>query len=729
MSAASSSSRKQAIHLLRLLFFCMLLLQTFATIAFAAQTTLSVQASAALLADPTAKRAIDDTLALLSRAFPGAVTALNCPHAGITLQLPELKRNRTTVKADEEATRSLPDRSYHWDSRKTGNRTVLQLTAATPEAVACGLYGLLQEQLGIRFVHPRQTLVPTYRHWPLKPVFSFSGKPRFPYQGFHLHTLHPMELTEQLHNPHLPGAFQDVAAYLDWLARNGQNSFQFFLLREVDRTAWIPHIRRIVEYAHERGISCGVEISLAMLQQQAFQAITLLRPVPSYKRQVEETMAWLFQVPWDFITLESMMGEHLPLISRLLPTAQRHLEQLVTGQYRRKVLYATHVISQDKGKKVRRPLCPASGILIHTVMCYSVSEPKAPVYGNRNQQFMLDAAREEAAVRETWYWPESSYWVGFDSSVPLLLLPYLDSRWHDLRVMELLGVSGHLTFSTGWEWGYWLVDWSIARWSWQYSDNGSQRPDGPLSRLADLYPDARLQQLWQQALTLQNRYLKDKELLRLMAAATPFAELPPPFNLPFQPDPEVPLRRLLKKAGDTEPAAALKGSLADLEQYAAAMQQITGHLGSRIIRLKKLHSLSSYQVSLADELITGLQVTALRARHRNLTMQALIAKRRDSMGGEAACDAYLKQAEVVRRQALLLVRQQESRYRYPVELLATRRTSLTAYQFGYLYPTARLFFWEREEAQVRHERFDPLFMNLWDFGRTLGMGSLLWRQP
>ena len=465
--------------------FLLIWLLLFSSAAYAGshRLTISIHAPSRLVAAAPVKSAVDDTLQLLRRIFPQADITLN--RAGtVILQLPD--------RMTRAAMGSLPDQGYHWRSSREGARTVLHLHAVSPEGVSAGLYGLLQEQLKIRFVHPRQTVFPHYRNWPLPVAFSFSGQPRFRHQGFHLHTLHPMELTEQLHDPHHPGGFEDVAAYLDWLARNGQNSFQFFLLREVDRAAWPAHARRIVAYAHSRGIRCGVEISLAMLQQQAFQAITLLQPLPTHRRQVEQTLAWLFQAPWDFITLESMMGEHLPLISRLLPSAQRHLEQLVDRQYGRPLLYATHVIRGRGDEKVRRPLHPASGILIHTVMCYAASEDKAPVYGNRNQCFMLEAARAEVAGRQTWYWPESSYWVGFDSSVPLLLLPYLDSRWDDIQVMGKVGVHGHLTFSTGWEWGYWLVDWSIARWSWQYRDNGRLRGTSPLSRLDELLPDREL---------------------------------------------------------------------------------------------------------------------------------------------------------------------------------------------------------------------------------------------
>jgi hypothetical protein len=74
-----------------------------------------------------------------------------------------------------------------------------------------------------------------------------------------------------------------------------------------------------------------------------------------------------------------------------------------------------------------------------------------------------------------------------------------------------------------------------------------------------------------------------------------------------------------------------------------------------------------------------------------------------------------------------VVKQQESGYRYPLPLLTGQRKGMTAYPFGYLYPASRLFFWEREEKQVEQGRFDPLFMNLWDVSRTLGIGSLLFR--
>lgn len=727
MRALSYSGRPAGHYVLVCLILTLLLF--IPNLVSARPLQISIRTAPDILTLSVARLAVDDSLDLLRKAFPAATVSLNAGTADVTLVLPQRDQFRPTAILD--ASRPYPqllppDTSFRWQSTRRTGRVTLRLTATTPEGVAAGLYGLLQEKLGIRFIHPRQTLIPHHGAWPLPNTFCFTGQPRFANRGFHLHTLHPTELTEQLHDPRLPNAYADVTAYLDWLARNGQNTFQFFLLRDIDRTAWIEHARKIVDYAHCRGIHCGVEVSLAMLQQQAFQAVTLLRPYPSYRRQVDATLAWLFRAPWDFVTLEATMGEHLPLLGKLLPGVQAHFEQQVTERYRARLLYATHVIGQEGSEKVRRPLLPGSGILIHTVMCYSASEPRAPVYGNLNQCFMLEAALLEARRRECWYWPESSYWVAFDSPVPLLILPYLDSRWDDMAIMAGIGVTGHLTFSSGWEWGYWLIDWSIARWSWRYSNGDRDLTASPLSRLADLFPDPVLGRYWQEALTLQNRFLKERELLRYMAALTPFSESPRPLHRPFQPEPGFSYRWLLNDASREEAQAVLRGPVTELERYGEQMEKLSGQLTGRLAHLERGGKMTPELSALGDELAVGLRVSALRARHRALTMGALIAKR--DRGGDRESERLLSRATQVRQEALLLVQRQERHYRYPVASLGRQRPSLTAYSFGYLYPASVLFFWEREEEQVRHNRFDPLFKNLWDFRRTLGLESLILRQ-
>lgn len=702
--------------------------------AHAATCSITIQASPRLLSSPIAHAAIADTEALLHQAMPSADIGINKTGATIVIILPDTRvtASRPHLTSLPSARQRLitPDRSYCWKSRSEAGQTVLRLQARSPDGVACALYGLLQGKMGFRFHHPRESVIPEYRRWPLPEQFTFSGRPRFEKSGFHLHTMHPIELAEQILNPDYPNAFEDVACYIDWLARNGQNSMQFVLLRGIDRDRWPRHAARIVDYAHRRGVICGVQISLSMLQQQAFQAITLLRPYPGYRQQVDDTLAWLFQVPWDFVSLEPTMGEHLPFLNRLVPDIQAHLESQVAERYHAMPLLGTHVIG---GADVpREPQLAGSGILVHSVMCYSVSETTAPVYGNRNQRFMLRTAQKEQPRRETWYWPESSYWVGFDTPIPLLLLPYLDARHQDIETMAKTGVNGHLTFTSGWEWGYWLIDWSIARWSWEYRDAQVVRQSNSLTPLMEILPDPRMWPMWKEALRIQNYYLKELDLMRFMAASTPFSELPHPFDKPFQPAPEFHYSQLLRSATPQEVDRHLGRPISALEEYAAKMGALSQKMEKMLAQDTTSGNRSAYmRHTLARELSRALAVSALRASHRAMTLRALSARVSERAGERGANKStstkWLAAARLVRFKALDLVKEQESGYRYPLPLVARRCDGMTAYPFGYLYPASRLFFWEREEAQVEHGRFDPLFMNLWDIRRTLGVGSLFFR--
>ena len=294
--------------------------------------------------------------------------------------------------------------------------------------------------------------------------------------------------------------------------------------------------------------------------------------------------------------------------------------------------------------------------------------------------------------------------------------------------MKKIGVDNHLTFSSGWECGYWLIDWSIARWAWQHLDDGRERVPEPLTMIQDLFPDHRIYRLWKEALALQNYYLKDLRLMPFFSALDPSAELPWPFNKPFQPRPPFSYRWLQKTATDAEAEKVLEGPVASLEDYDRRMNIIVAGL--------KRASQQNYRLSgrglpdqgvLLNELTRGLEVTALRARHRALTIRALIETKKEKAGKVGRSEQFLALAANVREQAMSLVHQQEAIYRYPVELVARERNNFTSYQFGYLYPASNLFFWLREEQQVRNARFDGLFMNIWDFRRLLSVESLLYQ--
>jgi len=706
--------------------------------------TISISASRDVLGNPITRTTIYDVRQLLTKGFPRVSVGLNNPKADVQIVLPAIHQgslNGPPQFALHRPSDNLPypDHAYAWRSSRRGGKIILKLDTPSYQGVSFGLYGLLQEKLGFQFYHPKRTIIPSHETWPLPDVFLWNSIPRFEKKGFHIHTLHPLELTEQLHNPGYPNALKDIEEYIDWLARNQQNAFQFYLLRGIDRKRWIGHARDFVSYAQNRGILSGVEVSLASIQQRAFTTINLLDPFPSYHRQIDDTLAWLFQVKWDFVTVDFTMGEYLPDLGSHFPSLKDYLVKRISDGYNTKLFFTTHVIPDQVKDPTenfvssqlaqtpfsRGAVMPKTGILIHTVMCYSMSEPYAPVYGNINQRGMLTRALREQRNQETWYWPESAYWIAFDNSVPLLLLPYLDSRLSDMETIKKIGVNGHLTFSSGWEWGYWLVDWSIARWSWRHLEGNTEVVPEPLAMLQDLFRDHQVYRLLKNALALQNYYLKEKRLMPFFSALDPSAELPWPFNKPFQPRPPFSYRWLQKNATIAEAEDVLRGPVALLEEYDRRMHAIVAGLKRASQRDYRLAPTGIPEQGIVlGELTRGLEVTALRARHRALTIRALIATKKEQTDTGGQFEQFLAQAAGVREEALSLVRQQEAIYRYPVELIARERNTYTSYQFGYLYTASNLFFWYREEQQVRNARFDGFFMNLWNFRRLLSVESL-----
>lgn len=314
---------------------------------------ISIIAPAALFAAPITKTAIDDSITLLQQGFPDGRISLNNRSAEVLIILPQVDSRIDVLPRFSQGQTpgylTYPDHDYEWRSFRKNGHIIVTLRTRSLQGVSFALYGLLQEKLGFRFYHPKRTLIPCHERWPLPARFVFTAVPRFDKKGFHLQTLHPTELAEQLNDPGYPGSLAEVKEYVDWLARNQQNVMQFFLLRGVDREKWIAHARQIVEYAHQRGVMAGVEISLAMLQQQAFQSIKLLRPYPSYRGQIDRTLSWLFRAKWDFVTVEPTMGEYLPNLGRLLQPTTDYLLNEIADRYHAKPFVSTHVIRERRG--------------------------------------------------------------------------------------------------------------------------------------------------------------------------------------------------------------------------------------------------------------------------------------------------------------------------------------------------------------------------------------------
>ena len=695
---------------------------------------ISILAAPNVVANPISGQAITDCIALMAKACKCEVS-LNNSNADVLLYMPKVDSARATMKSSfakglDYAYYQYPAHHYSWSSRREGEQIVLRLETPSFEGLSFGLYGLLQEQLWFQFYHPKQSSLPFLEYWPLTENFTWTSRPRFDKKGFHLHTMHPLELTEPLLDADYENGLEEIKAYIDWLVRNQQNYFEFNVLESVDRKKWIPYIKQAVSYAQSRGIIVGVDISLHMTQQKAFM---LYRNFPSSvlskKKQIEKNIAFLAEAGFDVYNVEFSLTEFTPGNLKKKKELQLFLTNLVTKQYGAKLMGRAHVVKKDKmlgGKKQKEYKMSAEeekldaerGMLIHTVMFYNIFESKAPVYNNANLRHMLDLYKESIKERETWYFPESAYWITFDNSVPMTLLPYLQARLDDILFMDSLKCKGHITFSSGWEWGYWLVDWSIARWSWAHEFEGEENEVSPLQYLSMLAQNDTWTAAVSEALAVQQYYIKDQELIRYLAPASFPDELPEKFRtMEFQPRPTYSYQYLMNKALPYQ-LDSIRKDLAPLHAFADTSEAIANKLIESLRFFQE-----PVQLAIGEELMRGIYVTGLRARHRAYTLEYLLDKSDARMRKLPFEDKkqLLEQAVKARKQAQNLVTVQEGYYRYPLEYIARPFYSHTAYDFGYLYTSSDLHYWRREEEQLRNNKFSPFYMNVMDVARILGI--------
>lgn len=603
-----------------------------------------------------------------------------------------------------------PNHAYSW----TGSYPKYQLKAQSVYGLTFGIYGLLDEVLGFRFIHPKTTLRPEKVEWPKE--LDYSSSPRFSKHGFHLHTQHPLELTEQLHNPDHPNAWQDVKEYIDWLVRNRQNYWEWCLLRTVDMDKWQPHAKRMVDYSHQRGIMAGVDVSLHMIQQRTFQ---LYRNWPkswrSKETQIERSLEDLFFADWDFLNVEFNTAEFIGGKDKLKSRLKKTMITTARNDYDSNIMGRKHVVSPENMVGEQADVFSANdsidlyrGVGIHTVMMYSLEDSVAPVYENENFHHIYADMLKENKVREVWFYPESAYWVTYDNSVPMLLLPYLSGRLNDILLCQKENVPNHLTFSSGWEWGYWAVDWSIARWSWNSSFNGKEHQPEPLEWVSALGYTDEVKANLESHLELQQEYLLDKNLLRYMCAQTVTDELSL-FRKQFQPRPEFTLKWLARKSDEATREQVKNVGIVQLQEYYSKSEDLNAAL------VKMIDTTAS---DVMTEYFLGLQVTSLRAKHRACTVNSILALREKRKEDK---ENWLGKAAEIRLQGLQLVRQQESNYKYNGQLLFGGYDSFTSYPHGYLYMPHNLHFWNREEQQSNKNRWNYGFMNIWRVGRIIGL--------
>ena len=718
-------------NLLKKLQFHSLIIVLIGTTSLHAQLSISINANQSLLKNSITTQTIDDVNDLLKKACNCEV-GLNTPNASIILQLPNIdsSAHKAPSTFDKQFTNypylHYPEHSYSWNSNKLNDKTILKLETPTFQGISFGLYGLLQEQLGFKFYHPRETFIPSFKKWPLNPNFEWKANPRFDKKGFHHHTIHQLELIESFLYPESPNALENIKEFIDWSVRNQQNYFEFNLLESINRDSWPTHAKQFVDYAHSRGIMAGIDISLHMIQQKVFM---LYQNPPakfsSKKTQIAKNMAMLFEANWDVFNMEFASSEFTTGNIKKKEELRLFIIDQLEKVYDAKLMGRMHVTKDEEtlggARKKEYQFTDEQkindkkrGILIHTVMFYTFFEEHAPVYENDNLRHMLDAMLKEEKVRETWYYPESAYWISFDNSIPMHLMSYLSSRLEDINYLDSIGViAGHLTFSSGWEWGHWLFDWSIARWSWKHEKDGIKKQYTPTIFLEEFTHNEVAKELFRKSLQLQDEYIKDKNIIQYLSSPVATDEFPEPAYMEFQPRPEWRYKWMHRKADLATLDTIRQESVVLLEEFAKKQGQLAKELQNHIPKDHILY-----------ELVDGLTITAMRSQHKAYVMDYLLSKREAKIKKQKSIvkENAIVEAAKIREKAMEIIKRREANYRYPVEVIARKRPQGPGcYPFGYLYTASNLHYWKREEEQVKRNNYSPFCMKIVPILKNIGI--------
>jgi hypothetical protein len=604
----------------------------------------------------------------------------------------------TSESARAETGAGALDRGYA--IRRSGKTIVV--FGPTAADLAHGAYALL-ETFGLRFFHPKQTFVPKLAtaRWPR--AIDVVRRPAFATRGLHVHTLHPVEWLPALVEPG-EANLADAKLLIDWLVRTGQNHLQWFFLDSIPPSQWQPRLAEIVDYAHRRGVTVGAAAHLwggASLQN----ALHMVDSKGNWQEQLEGNLEKLVAAPIDYVEL--WQGEFLATDPEQVVTWLDHATAYLAAKHPKvRIASEIHVGNFPKmwidfrGEKdvffyhLPKYADPALAVGVHTVHWFDLYRDWG-AYEHPNFSLQREFLFDQITKRKVRYIPESAYWASADIDVPLFLPEYVESRWidihrltGDLKERGLPELDGHVSYSSGHEWGYWLTDYLSAKIAWE--------PEKPLAHFLSIYSSAfgdcanDVDRALTKTVDLQREFLFDRRLLPYLAgedAHDDFGVLGGivtiPKRVPFE---EVARMDPSKRATfETE----VVGSLA---RYAAESEPPLEAVRARC------RGADPALASWCDELADGIEIGRVRALHAEQTYRAVLAF---ASGDVERAREHLANARAITTQrARALVEARARGYRFPLEDLVGRGKNPTSYRFRLLAQAHSLCFWSRREEQV-----------------------------
>jgi hypothetical protein len=629
---------------------------------------------------------------------------------------------------------------------------------------AYAAYALL-EQLGFAFLHPLAPVVPATLAFPASPI-DVAESPAWRVRGVHLHTMHPLELTQLLEG-FGPGGIADDAgwsarlpewdSFLEWMLANRQNRVEWALLWASDWADFAdgePRQQRLatlVEHAHARGISVGADAPLALQQQHGYRLVRQTGDLTSEKQQIDQHLDWVFGAGFDYLSTESgtteftsssasetlaWMNEAASYASTAHGAPSYIKAHCSTGQV------ADGYPDPVTGNPINFNFLPhyadaRMGVMPHTVEIYGLDDP-APTYGNTDFGYMKDFLEEEVGAREVLFYPETAYWVTYDIDVPLFLPVYAERRVADLLALQAdqaagkMGrgahagrrMDGQLFFSSGWEWGYWLNDVVAARAAYDPHGAAGSSRDALLAILAPVTRAlggagpaaaawiADVAQAQRNLLILGEvngaapasiANLSGMAYLEGFDATADVGDLGASLGIAASPVTQPTRVGLVSLRNPLRSGPDYK---TQIEPLLAEMETTFGDLADRGAALAGTSG--SGASDLLGDLADAARMTALRAKQVH-GLYDYVA------GPSDQARARLQTARDALDAAAAVVVDREKHYRVPADRIAGWGSAVgsnpTAYGFGYLWFARSLYFWWRDEGKAVDAPVDPCYLN------------------
>lgn len=587
------------------------------------------------------------------------------------------------------------DRGY--TLRREGD--VILVWAKDPADLVFGTYALLEE-LGVRFFHPREEIVPAWGRPHFPAALDITREPAFERRGLQMHTLHPIEAYEALDEPGERN-LAEARQLIDWVVKTGHNELQWWALGGLDDyRALVPHLSAIHAYAASRGVGVGLKVQ-TFASSSLQNGFALVDDVDDGEAQIDEKLAELMAVPWDGVELalgEFLANDPVRLVE-LLDHATAKMAEIApvtrlsvvnhVGNY--PDLYVDYEGTETFLYHLPKYCDTRLVNSIHTVFFFDLFRDWG-AYAHEDFTFHRDFLFEQAQVRTVRYIPESAYWASADIDVPIFLPAYMTARQIDVsgivREQERLGtppVEGHVLFSSGHEWGYWLTDYLTGKMLWDpqadiiahlaHVGRGLGDCGADVAAAVDAVRVAQDQSLFDERLV---GYLGGEDFADDFGAAAGFATTPT--RIPFE---------NVYAMAEADRQAFEASVIERLEAYAAATDAPLSSLRRACSNVDP--SLGTFCRELAD----ATEVTRLRALHSAALYRAVLAAARGEDGASALADAAS-----LRERAAVVIGRRETEYRYEPARLIDPRPNLTSYDWGYLRQASTLCFWLRQEDQA-----------------------------